>query len=276
MGRALTTFCFAVVLTSFIAACSDDDNDSVSSAPEPEPTPQPAPPMPNCAETIPRTVQSCLQEVNTAAGSCYFEGGIACDSDDPRFLAATDQLNADVQNACRDGEFLSLSVSNVGGRLENACTSHSDALSWRTFGGPQGAVWPKLDMAEQGCLQAAYEAASQFMNQSLAVANNCLADGDCTTATSERAELAQAAVSTVAQVCPDLTNLIAKSPETYIDRAADQVDCILATTHDNTEGLNLNCGPSFAEPLPTRGEWTQLVLAEEKWGSRCGDGSDYA
>jgi hypothetical protein len=40
--------------------------------------------------------------------------------------------------------------------------------------------------------------------------------------------------------------------------------------------LNLDCGPRSEVSAPPRGQWTQIVLDESVWGTRCGDGSPYA
>ena len=46
--------------------------------------------------------------------------------------------------------------------------------------------------------------------------------------------------------------------------------------YENPNELDLNCGPTNAEFVGVRGEWTQIVVDGDKWGTLCGDGSDYA
>jgi hypothetical protein len=64
--------------------------------------------------------------------------------------------------------------------------------------------------------------------------------------------------------------------QTYIARAEDQIDCTVATAHESTAPLNPQCGPSNVAAMPPRGEWTQIILDGDKWGSLCGDGTEYA
>jgi len=254
-----------------VVGCSDGGGGGSVTAVAPDPEP-----AISCAEVVPPALHSCIDLINTAAGNCYFDDGVACAADDPDFTSALNTLATKVGSACADGVFLGLSTDATVGRLQNACQSQSDSLAWRTFGGPQGAVWPSVDEVAQSCLQTAHETASQFMADSLGIINSCLGAGDCRSAAADRVAAAGFAAATITQACPALAELIAIDPPTYVDRAADQVDCIAATSHENTDGLDLNCGPSFVESLPPRGEWTQIILPEEKWGSRCGDGTDYA
>ena len=260
----------ALLIALLATACSDNNDNNKTTEPEPvEPTV-------SCAEVIPQAVQACISEINTAAGDCYFDGGTACSNDNPGFVNALNTLGESVEGACQDGDFMGMTTEATVGRLTNACQSQSDALSWRTFGGPQGAVWPRANGAARDCLQTAQQTAARFTDDSLALINDCLASGDCSDITGARESALQEAVATIAEACPDLSSLIALKPETYIQRAADQLDCLTATAHADTAGLELGCGPSFVESLPPRGEWTQIILPEEKWGSRCGDGTDYA
>ena len=262
----------AVSLVILITSACSDGNSNDNTATDPAPVE----PGPACAEVVPAALQACITEVNAAAGACYFEGDTACAPDDPGFAAAIDTMRGQVGEACQDGDFMGMSAEATIGRLETACQSQSDALAWRTFGGPQGAVWPTADAGARDCLRSAQQTAAQFMADSLAIVNDCLAVGDCSKAASERQAALEQAAAAVTEACPDLPGLIALRPESYIRRTADQVDCLAATAHADTTGLELTCGPSFVEALPPRGEWTQIILPEEKWGSRCGDGTDYA
>ncbi len=229
-----------------------------------------------CLEVAPRALQSCLGEINAAAAQCYADDGSACEVDDVAFTSALAQLATDIGGACSDGDFLGLDAADLIGRLQNACQSNADALAWRTYGGPQGAVWSKADEPARECLLAAHRAGSGFVDRSLEAVNSCLAAGDCGGIDEQRSRLQSEATEEVAAACPDLPSLNALEPATYVIRAGDQVDCLAATSHESTDGLALGCGPGFVDELPPRGQWTQIILAEDKWGSRCGDGSDYA
>ena len=109
--------------------------------------------------------------MNAAARACYVESDTACAADDPGFLQALSLLADAVEGSCSDGELFSLSKEDLLGRLEYACRSNSDSIAWRTFGGPQGAVWEDLlaggcvpASAEQNCLLAAQETVSGYVD----------------------------------------------------------------------------------------------------------------
>ena len=49
-----------------------------------------------------------------------------------------------------------------------------------------------------------------------------------------------------------------------------------ATAHNDTSELGLKCGPDYAQFDAPRGEWTQIMVDGDTWGTQCGDGSEYA
>ena len=260
-----------VLFLAFSAAllgCSDSSDHSGATEP----------PGQACATAAPEALQSCVVSVSQAIGSCYADSGAPCDESDPDIEAALSGLQVAVKDACVDGELLSLSVDAVAGRLQNTCRSQADSIAWRTFGGPQGSVWPVAGDDGRACLQSAHERAVQFVDRSLSAANNCLAQDSCdgSALTDERRAAAEEAVAAVEEACPALPDLIAVDPETYVSRADDQVDCTLATVFGDTGDLALHCGPGNVDTVPPRGEWTQIVLDGDKWGTLCGDGTDYA
>lgn len=237
-----------------------------------------APPEAACTAIAPEALRGCIGEVSEAIRACYADGDEACADDNPDIEAALSGLQGEIEGACADGELLSLSVDAVVGRLRNACRSQADSIAWRTFGGPQGAVWPVAGDEGRTCLQSAHQTVSQFVDRSLSAANACLEEDDCDGAalSDERETARQEAIAAVEEACPALPELIAVDPQTYVRRADDQVDCTLATVHGDTGNLGMRCGPGNVETVPPRGEWTQIVLDGDKWGTLCGDGSDYA
>jgi Pectinacetylesterase len=231
-----------------------------------------------CAQAAPEALRVCLGEFGTVLRSCFTETGAPCRNDDAGLEAALAKLAATVTASCSDGAFGALSADALVGRLRNACSSEASSLAWRTYGGPQGAVWPKADGGARDCLTAAHEAAARLLDGSLTAIDDCLASGACDTAglAAERRALADAALSEVESSCDDLSALVAVDPATYVARAAHQADCIAATGHADTGSLDLGCGPASAEFDPPRGEYVQVVVDAERWGTMCGDGSDYA
>jgi len=265
------------LLFSFLIACDGNDanKDEV--------------PIQKCMDAVPEALRICIRDMNAAARACYADGGTACASDDADFAEALSFLEHAVEQSCVDGELFSLSKDDLVGRLEYACQSNADAIAWRTFGGPQGAVWSgapagacsggsTADAEKQACLLAAHKTVSNYVDNTLRIINKCLAGENCD-ANSVEAQVqanATAAANAIANECSALDKLIAVSPETYVDRASDQVDCIVPTAHTDVAPLQPQCGPSNVDHQVARGEWTQLVLDGEKWGTMCGDGSQFA
>lgn len=248
----------AATLLLFVAGCSDDDT--------------------ACTVAAANATQTCLAEVNSAWGTCYAEDGEPCQSDDPEIVAALSTLEETVQESCEDGDFLSLSTSALVGRLQTSCTSEAQSLASRTYGGPQGAAWAEASMGNQTCLLASQLVAERLLDTTLASATSCLTSESCDADAyaTEVQELGAAATQEVADACTGLDDLIALTPSEYIERAQHQADCTIATSHADTAPLTLSCGPTRVDEIPPRGEYQQIVLDGEEWGTLCGDGSPFA
>lgn len=233
-----------------------------------------------CAANAASALQACINTFNLAQGDCYAQGDVACASDNADFLSANAALADALNSSCTDGEFLGLSQEALVGRFQSACQAQSDAIAWRTFGGPQGAVWPEVSAGEQNCLQNAHSEVSRFFDAALGAMNECLADEECdaTSLKQNQATAAATSASAIAEACPALDELIAVNPATYVALAEDQLDCTVATAHVDPGVLEPACGPTNVDvdALPSRTEWTQIILDSEKWGTMCGDGTDYA
>ncbi|MEM8607845.1 MAG: pectin acetylesterase-family hydrolase [Myxococcota bacterium] len=229
-----------------------------------------------CSVEAPEALRTCVLAVNDAWESCYESTGAPCTADDENVASALSALETTVSASCADDEFGSLTAEGVVGRLRNACASEANSLAWRTFGGPQGAVYPDVPEADQACLLASHGAVSTMVDASLAAINTCLAAGDCDGIDVERESLADTARTSVEGACADLAAIIAVGPAEYVSRAAHQVDCMTATGHADTGTLTLGCGPTNTDFEPTRGEYVQIVVDGEKWGTMCGDGTEFA
>jgi hypothetical protein len=229
----------------------------------------------NCTALAASALQMCLTEISVAQRDCYLDAGTSCDDGNANILGA---LQSTLQSSCSDGDFLGLTVDATVGRFQNTCQSQADSIAWRTFGGPQGSVLATATEQELDCLQTAHEAASQFVDDALIAINTCLADDSCDAAAlgSNQQAAASAAAATISGACPALEELIAVNPETYLARAQDQIDCTVAASHQNTDPLALSCGPTNVDEMPVRGEWSEIILDGDKWGSMCGDGTDFA
>lgn len=236
-----------------------------------------AAPVQACAEAAPQAAALCTTEVSTAIRACYTETNAPCASDDPTIASALNALEQTVQTSCTDEESGTVTVDALIGRLQTSCESESVSLASRTFGGPHGAVWTGSS-AGRSCLEQAHARATTLVEASLLGRQACLADDTCDTTAlaDEEATMMTAAVADIEGACASLSDLIALDPSTYIARAMHQVDCITATVYADTAPLDLACGPTFADPDLPRGEYAQVILDEETYGTRCGDGSPFA
>ncbi len=253
-----------LLAVAMLVGCSDSSDNETSTT--------------NCGQAAAGALQICLGEYNEAQRECYENFGSACDAGAAAYMSANDDLENAVRASCNDGDFLGLSEDALVGRFQASCKAQSDSLAWRTYGGPQGAVWPGASDEQRTCLQDAQRTASDYFNDALDSIDQCLNADDCDVAAVKagRKMLATEAAALIGSSCPGLEQLISLTPEVYVERADDQIDCIMSTAHEDASALSPTCGPSNVDTMPVRGEWTQIVLENDKWGTMCGDGSDYA
>jgi hypothetical protein len=232
----------------------------------------------SCTAAVPDALSSCVADYGADVELCYLGNGGPCAPNDLGTEGTLDDLESSVRAQCGDGAFGGLSADALVGRLRNACASEASSIAWRTYGGPQGTVWPKADAAARQCLAAANAAASTLVSDSLGAIDDCLDSATCDAAglASERAQLNAAAQAEVEAACPDLASLIAVDAPTYVARASQQASCLAATAHTDTHGIDLGCGPSAAEFDAPRGVWTRIPVDRARWGAQCADGSDYS
>ncbi|MEN0065324.1 MAG: pectin acetylesterase-family hydrolase [Myxococcota bacterium] len=233
--------------------------------------PEPAPLERSCAM---ESLQTCVASYSAAIATCYTDSDGPCASDDAGLAAALDTLGSDL-DGCTVGE---LDAEATRGRLQNACASEASSLAARTFGGPQGAVWADVGQTNRTCLTLAHEAATTLIEGSLEAMTDCQAEQDCSGIGDARESLAATARTTVQNGCRGfaVSELITMDTAEYVDRAAHQVDCMAAMAGLGGEELGLQCGPDHAQFDAPRGEWMQVTVDSEEWGTMCGDGSPYA
>lgn len=229
-----------------------------------------------CGVAAADALRVCVGSVNESRRACYVDGDAPCDTN--AFDAPLAALKSSVEASCADAAFGSLSVAALVDRLQSSCVSQTQSIGSRTFGGPHGAVWSTASGGDKSCLGRAHETVSTLVDGALASADECLSGDDCDADAldSQNDAAASAAVGEIESACSDLADLIAVGPDAYVDRAMHQVDCMLATAHADTAPLSLSCGPSNVDMDPPRGEYQQIVVDGDKWGTLCGDGSPYA
>ena len=160
--RRHATALIAIAITLVVSACSDSSNNTFSPA------------TASCDNDAAQALQVCVASVNAAQGACYWEQDSACDDSDADIIDAQATLQSTLENSCTEGEFMGLSLDAAAGRLQADCKAQPDSIAWRTFGGPQGAVWPSATPEQRDCLQTAHETVSQFFDDSLIAINTCL------------------------------------------------------------------------------------------------------
>jgi hypothetical protein len=222
-----------------------------------------------------------VDAVNQTRLACYLDTNAPCT--DGEFDPALTALKDSVEAGCED-QLNSSAIDALVARLQTSCTSETQSIASRTFGGPHGVVWADASDNQKSCLRTAHETVSVLVNGALVTANDCLAAGTCDPSAldADAEATAAAAVTEIEGACPvseeleELQELIATPPATYVERAMHQVDCMLATSHADTAPLTLGCGPLNVDMDPPRGEYQQIIVDGDKWGTLCGDGTEYA
>jgi hypothetical protein len=243
-----------------------------------------------CEQKAVRALRSCVKTVRRELGTCYEQTGVACPSDDLKYLKALAKVQKKVLSSCPDATTLqtggygtALTPLGMVTRLQEACLGEPAALAARSFGGPHAAALAAANVTQRSCLLTAYDEGGTQIDLSLKALTGCVLrahKGKGCDVTSTLGAVADATAQTTASVTGEcggtLDGLVAVDPSTSIDRAAAQGECLSATVLADSGPLTLGCGPRSTVPVPPRGVATQIVLDEGQWGTRCGDGSSYA
>src|SRR5262249_18486120 len=243
-----------------------------------------------CERTIARALSSCIASVGAKTKQCFLDTGAACPPGNPR----TADVLAKLARRVRTGWPAAATVQELGygaaatpetviAHVQEACTGEVAAIASRTFGGPQGALLPGADAPTVDCLSAASSAALKLVKQEAKLRSECIAkarrQGRACDVAATDARIATAESMTSATIdgkCPELKTTLGLDAATYVARAGAQARCVTAVAHGHTGPLALDCGPRAAVSVPSRGTWTQIVLDEATYGTRCGDGNPYA
>ena len=226
-----------------------------------------------CATGAQAAVQACLTDYSAAAASCLAADDALCGAGSPGPDAALDALAASVTRACGEAGLFGLDAAATVARLQTACASEADSLAWRSFGGPQAAVWV-ASPEDRACLTAAHDAGVALVADHLDAFTDCAAG--CDDLDDQRAAMQAGAAADITAACGDSADIIAVGADGLAERAALQADCLAAATVEDPGSLDLTCGPDFADIDAPRGEWTQVPVDRAQWGAICGDGSDYS
>lgn len=225
-----------------------------------------------CAPAAQAALQSCVVDYSAAAAACLDSEGGLCGAADTGPAAALSALEDTVRGRCAGDGLFGLDADATVGRLQRACTAEADSVAWRSFGGPQAAVWTE-NPDDAACLLAVQDAQVVVATEGLAALAAC--GEDCADLAETRLSLEEEAAANIAAACGDPSLLLALTSSGLVERASLQADCLAASVLEDTDSLDLECGPSYAQFEAPRGEWTKVDV-DPAWGAVCGDGSDYA
>lgn len=243
-----------------------------------------------CERAASDSLRVCFRKVTRLQQHCYQKTGAACATSDPKLVAASTRVQTKVLRRCADqttvtaaGYATPLPPAGLVGRLQEACTAATESLVARSYGGPHAAVRNGTDATNLRCLDRAFTKGRALIDYGLRRQSRCVrnthAGKTCDTAALATALSAHEATTAgkITDQCPvDLATLINLDTATFAARTAAQARCLVAVAHGNTAPLSLDCGPRAAVPVPARATTTQVILDNATWGTRCGNGSDYA
>jgi hypothetical protein len=230
-----------------------------------------------CSTTTGFALAECTASVARLHADCLDSSNALCERTDTRMASAFDTLSSKANASCETADLLDEAAASRVAGLVAACDQEATSLVGRVAGGPHAAVWASASDTDRACLQTALSAITDQMEESVLGFMVC-ADQPCSDVTLEesRALLQDITAIEIEEVCPAVEALIALDASQLVERTADQVDCIAAMGRPDIEDLGLDCGPSAAEFTAPRGQWTQVVVDADQWGTKCGDGTDYA
>ena len=243
-----------------------------------------------CEKASSDALRSCVASVARLGQRCYRTTGSACLAGDAKVESQLDRVQSRVLARCLDqatvqaaGYGPALTPEGLVARVQSACTTTVASFAARSYGGPHAIVRNEALPSDQKCLDDAWKQGQSLINYGLQQQSTCIRNTkagrtcDVAALASKLAVRESTTATRIAAKCATpLADLVAVDPTVFAQRAAAQTRCLVATAHGDTTPLVLDCGPRASVPVPARGVNTQIVLPSAVWGSRCGDGSDYA
>ncbi|MBI3782207.1 MAG: hypothetical protein HY270_02280 [Deltaproteobacteria bacterium] len=243
-----------------------------------------------CESAVSRALAGCFGSVSKHERDCYLQTGQACATADAKISSALNGVARRITKSCSTSGTLEtlkygpqLTVAALVTRIQTDCLGEAQSLVARTFGGPQAALLAGPPPADTvACLKMAYTQAAQLIAGSFKLQSKCARrfhQGKTCDLTALAASIAKkdATASTkITRACPSLPSLIGLDLTPFLSRAHEQDRCMVPTALGDVGPLALDCGPRPSVPAPPRGQWTQVVLDNATWGTKCGDGSSYA
>jgi len=244
---------------------------------------------PRCERAVSKALSTCVQRLAKRSLACWSQTGAACPDGDARTTSTLASLERTIRSACPDASTVHAAAypplfdpTTLVRRMQVACTDAIATVDARTLGGPHGAVLSAASALDRHCLLEANTEAAALLKKTLRVQGRCVTTErggrpcDVTRADDRITRFAETMTRKVTAACPDLSALVALTPDQLVARTQAQSACLLASAHATTDPFPPTCGPRPEAAPPARGTWTRVVLDESTWGTRCGDGSPYA
>ncbi len=252
-------------------------------------------PVLGCEKSAAKNLEKCVQGLSKVVGKCYAATGATCadaDADVAKVLAKLDSgvrkkcaSDADVQSA---GYGAAATVDGLAARLASVCESETASLSARTFGGPHAAgLNAQAGLGNKPgvkCMLNAHKTLGKMIAKNAKARSKCI-DATRKGKTCDQAKtdgkvaggIAKASDGVAGKCASKLDDYVLIDPIEQAARADAQSRCLTAYGHPDTTPIDIDCGPSSDTLVSApRGSYVQVVLDEEVWGTRCGDGSPYA
>lgn len=242
-----------------------------------------------CEQGVAKALRKCITKVGVFQQRCYADTGAACAPGAAKVATALAKASALVADRCPDSTTVAsagygplLGPAALVDRVHEACLGEVASISARTYGGPHAAVLAGADTSGAKCLHKAHKTAVKQVARQFRTQAACIKAARKGTpcnvgaTTAKVAALEAKSATKLGGVCEDLAAAIGLDPSRFAARASVQARCAVATAHVDPGPLSLDCGPRSDVVVPPRGVWTQVVLDEATFGSRCGDGSPYA
>ena len=244
----------------------------------------------SCDKAASDALRSCVSQVSRIQQQCYRGTGSACAPTDPKLVKQIDRVESRVLPRCASQPIVAdagygpvLTPAGLVEQLQDACTAAIASLAARSYGGPHAAVRASAFPTDQKCLDGAWRDGASLINYNLRQQSTCIrnakAGKPCNTAdvANKLAARENTTAARIAKKCATpLADLISIDPATFSTRTAEQTRCLAATAHGDTTPLTLDCGPRASVPVPARSVNTKVILPFAQYGTRCGNGSDYA
>ncbi len=243
-----------------------------------------------CGKSASDSLRSCVKKVGKLEQNCYRTTGAACAPTDPKRVAVLGDIAAKLLSRCPDQATVQaagfgplLTPAALVDRTEVACSGFVASLAARSYGGPHAGVRSAASDDGRKCLDGAWRSGQSLADYAFRQQSVCIqktSAGKLCDAGKVLTKLAARQSSTadkIARTCAaPLETLVAVNAAVFAARAAEHARCLVAGAHGDTAPFVLDCGPRAAAPVPARAAEIKVILPAAVWGSRCGDGSDYA